>query len=264
MPRVFSLSNLFKLFFIICMFISLVGVNHAKNIDTLHNKTVEINNFISNIDVQNNVSEKTLTNDRKVLLKYRNYLDRQIIIKEKNLSKVNNLLHFMEKRYKNDNFSDFVNAKVEENKQLNVRLEKYIKLRAIDLDELMLLKETNMQVQSALKTLSDKRVTIRNKFKFEQNNILWNSGEWKSLLQGISINFKLILSEIIIFSVVLFAYITSLLLFTLYRSKAKNTLHNKPILQNGILTSIDVFQLAYSALIYPVIVLAIYYILEFF
>ena len=209
-------------------------------------------------------AKKKINDDRKVLLKYRRYINKQMTIKEKNLTKVNSILHFMEKRYKNEDFSDFVHSKVAENKQLNVRLEKYIKLRAVDLDDLMLLKETSMQVNSFLKTLSDKRITIRNKFKFEQNNVLWNYSEWKNLLQDVSFNFNIILSEIIVFSVVLFAYITSLLLFTLPRYKVKDKFHNKPILQNGILTSIDVFQLAYSAFIYPVIVLTIYYVLEFF
>ena len=58
MPQVFNLSNLLKLFFITLICMSFVGVNYAKNIDTLQNKTVEINNFISNIDVQNIASEK--------------------------------------------------------------------------------------------------------------------------------------------------------------------------------------------------------------
>ncbi len=126
----------------------------------------------------------------------------------------------------------------------------------------MLLKGAHFGVDSALTTISNKRIVLRNRFKFDQTNVLWNAQVWKTLFKDMSFNIHIIINESVNFALVLGAYFLSLLSFVIVRRKANKRLRNKPILKRGFIKSVDIFQLTYSALIYPVIALSIYFVFK--
>ncbi len=96
MTQLFKLSRLLKLFIIISILTSSLGISYAKDVGTLQSNVEQINSFVSNITKDNNaISEISYDLDRQILLNYTKYLDEQIKIKENNLDKVNDILHYI-------------------------------------------------------------------------------------------------------------------------------------------------------------------------
>lgn len=112
--------------------------------------------------------EKRLAYQREKLLKDRVFINNQMRLLSAELNRVDNILSFIDTKYHSELFSKTINKQVEEDKNLNTKLEEYIRKRSVTLNELVLLKEANLNIESALKHISGVRTYLRNQFRFEK------------------------------------------------------------------------------------------------
>ncbi|WP_149294484.1 hypothetical protein [Francisella orientalis] len=180
--------------------------------------------------------EKRLAYQREKLLKDRVFINNQMRLLSAELNRVDNILSFIDTKYHSELFSKTINKQVEEDKNLNTKLEEYIRKRSVTLNELVLLKEANLNIESALKHISGVRTYLRNQFRFEKNNVLWRSGAWGSAFNMFAKNTFLVLKDCALFFVLLGLYLLARPLFSLDRYLFKNPKirNKKKILQAAV------------------------------
>lgn len=183
----------------------MISIANSFAIDSLNDpfqqKVKQINSFIDYVHLDDAKSEQSLDYERDRLLDYKSYISDEIYRLELSLNKLDRLLEFVDQRYQNNKYSEFINDSVKTNEKFNTRLKDYTKLRVVILNDLILAKDTDINIEYALDEISTLRSYLRNEFKFAQSTVLWESKSWVHAYKTISNNFVSLALGIIIIMV---------------------------------------------------------------
>ncbi|AXA32937.1 mechanosensitive ion channel family protein [Francisella adeliensis] len=167
---------------------------------TLHERVKQINSFIDYVHLDKAKTEDSLNYERDKLLGYIDYINNEIYRLELDLHKLDRLLDFVDERYQANKYSNFINDSVKANEKFNTRLKDYTKSRVLILNDLILAKDTDINIEYALDDISRYRNKLRNDFKFNQSTVLWQPNSWTHAIKTISSNFVNLVLDIIVFT----------------------------------------------------------------
>lgn len=251
--------------FLIVFFIFLISIASSfaleENSSSLQQKVNQINSFIDYVHLHKANNEGSLSYERDTLLDYKSYIGNEIYKLELDLNKLDRLLEFVDEQYQNDKYSTFINDSVKENEKFNIRLKDYTKLRVIILNDLILAKDTDINIEYALDYISQSRSDLRSEYKFTHSTALWKLENWTHAFKIISHNSTKIVLDfaVFIFSILLFVIfkrICSIDRFFFKNSKIKN----KKNLYWSAIKFKFLYDLILGVIIYPLIVLPLAYI----
>lgn len=253
------MNRFFCCFLILLLSLGYLQANTLNKDGQLNQKISQINLFAESIyNSKESNNEQTLSYQRSKLLKDRSFISKHIAELNTRLERVDSILRFIDGKYQNEQFSEFINERVENNKYLNVKLKEYTRKRALILNELVLLKEVHLNIENALKHISSIRTYLRNQFRFEKNNVLWKPQAWYFAFHTFWDNITQVIKDIVFFLILLGMYFFSKTVFSLDKCLFQNPkLKTKKKLFKATRKLNGIYFLLFSAVLYPLVVLGI-------
>ncbi|WP_191092532.1 mechanosensitive ion channel family protein [Francisella sp. SYW-9] len=255
--KLISINNYFCIILFLLLGLCQQSYASSRSNDIDH-KVKEINSYLLVIKDDKANSEIKIAYQRSKLLSYKHYLSKQMANLNSKLERVDSLLSFIQKKYQIKKFSGFINKQVEENSEFKAKLKNYTHRRASILNELILLKETKLNVEDALTHISNMRTYLRNQFRFEKNNVLWQWGNWISAKNSFIKNLAMISKDMLIFIFILGIYFLIKRFFSLKKILVENPrLQHKRNISKATIKFNSIYILMLSTIVYPLVILAI-------